>query len=76
MSFILISSLKLILISFPLKLVVKLSGLLLMIFGAMVSLSPPVIVTRLAQLVNNKRLANKKAMYLNFFIFFYNVVTK
>jgi hypothetical protein len=47
-----------------------------MIFGAIVSLLPPVMVPRLAQLVNNKRLANKKAMYLNFVIFSNNVVTK
>jgi hypothetical protein len=47
-----------------------------MILGAMVSLSPPVIVPLLAQLVNNKRLANIKAMCFNFVIFSNNGATK
>ena len=44
MSLLLINSSKLILISFPLKLVENLSGELYIILGAIVSLSPPVIV--------------------------------
>ena len=72
----LISSSKFIFISVPLKLVEKFSGALLIIFGAIVSLSPPVITPRLAQFVNNKRLANKKVMFFNFVIVSNNGVTK
>jgi hypothetical protein len=54
----------------------KFSGALLIIFGAIVSLLPPVIVPRLAQFVNNKRLANKKVMFFNFVIVSNNEVTK
>jgi hypothetical protein len=54
----------------------KLSGELYIILGAIVSLSPPVIVPLLAQLVNNKRLANRKAMCFNFVIFSNNRVAK
>lgn len=53
MSLIFISSLKVILISLPLKSEVKLSGLLKIILGAM-SLAPPVMVPRLAQLEQQK----------------------
>ena len=45
----LINSSKLILISFPLKLVLKFSGKLPVIFGAIVSFAPPVIVPLFAQ---------------------------
>jgi len=67
MSLIFISSLKVILISLPLKSEVKLSGLLKIILGAIVSLAPPVMVPRLAQLESSKRLANIKAIFFNGF---------
>jgi len=67
MSFTLISSSKVILISFPSKLVLKFLGRLFIILGAIVSLSPPEIVVLLAQFINNK-LASKIDMFLKFVI--------
>ena len=76
MSFTLINSLKTILISFPLKLLLKLSGLLFTILGDKVSFSPPVIKPLLAQLVKSKRVASKKEVFRNFVIVIKNGGTK
>ena len=55
-------------ISFPLKLVLKFSGKLPTIFGAIVSFGPPVIVPLFAQLVKNEATINRTVIYFNFVI--------